>query len=211
MHTGVEPPQGVWWKPAHKSEKVWVWVAFVWCMILFAMMPLWHWKGGQNPSGIRARVEPAAFQARTMEFIEEYQVGVDNGIPVVEPPPGADIYMYGRMWAWEPVLILKTNTEYILHLSSLDLNHGFNLYPLNINFQIVPGYDYGLRIKTSEAGDYRVICNEFCGVGHHLMVGRVIVEDAEAPVAIGAEGGADATNADVYEVKPMVVKTGGDE
>jgi hypothetical protein len=43
------------------------------------------------------------------------------------------------------------------------------------------------------------------------MVGRVIVEDAEAPVAIGAEGGADATNADVYEVKPMVVKTGGDE
>lgn len=210
MHTGVEPPQGVWWKPAHKSEKVWVWVAFAWCMILFAMMPLWHWKGGQNPSGIRSRVEPAAFQARTIEFIEQYRVGEDNGIPVVEPPPGADIYMYGRMWAWEPVLKLKVNTEYILHLSSLDLNHGFNLYPLNINFQIVPGYDYGLRIKATEAGDYRVICNEFCGVGHHLMVGRVIVEDPAAPLAEGANPAGDAANGTAYEVKPVAANAGGD-
>ena len=212
MHTGVEPPQGVWWKPAHKSEKVWVWVAFGWCMVLFAMMPLWHWKGGQNPSGIRARVEPDAYRARTLEFIEQYQVGVDNGLPVVEPPPGADVYMYGRMWAWEPVLKLKANTEYTLHLSSLDLNHGFSLYPLNINFQVVPGYDYGLRIKASEAGDYRIICNEFCGVGHHTMVGRVIVEEGPEPLA-GEEGPellADETDPNTYVVKPMISNAGGD-
>jgi cytochrome c oxidase subunit 2 len=103
------------------------------------------------------------------------------------------------------VLKLKTNTEYILHLSSLDLNHGFNLYPLNINFQIVPGYDYGLRIRTSEAGDYRVICNEFCGVGHHLMVGRVIVEEGPEPLADD-----DDDDANVFEVKPIAANAGGD-
>ena len=27
------------WKPAHKAEKTWVVIAFIWCMILFAMMP----------------------------------------------------------------------------------------------------------------------------------------------------------------------------
>ena len=32
-HTGLDSPQGIWWKPAHKAEKVWVAIAFAgaWC------------------------------------------------------------------------------------------------------------------------------------------------------------------------------------
>jgi cytochrome c oxidase subunit 2 len=191
LTTGLVSPQGRWWVPAHRSEKVWFAIAFAWCMVLFAMMPLWHWKGGQNPTGIRRKVEPAAFQARTEQFVKDYQVGVMNGIPVVEPPAGADVYLMGRMWSWYPVLKLKKDTEYTLHLSSIDVNHGFSLYPVNINFQIVPGYDYGLRISPTAAGDFSIICNEFCGVGHHMMLGKVIVTDdagnAPRPTAAAAE------------------------
>jgi cytochrome c oxidase subunit 2 len=173
--TGVTPPQGIWWKPAHKSEKIWFTIAFIWCMVLFAMMPFWHFKGGQNPSGIRGKVDPAAYSARVQQFIADYQVGTENGIPVVAPPAGSDVYLQGQMWQWVPILELREGVEYILHLSSVDVNHGFNLYPFNVNFQVVPGYDYGLRITPTEAGDYRIVCNEFCGVGHHLMVGKVTV------------------------------------
>ncbi len=128
MHTGIEAPQGVWWKPAHRAERLWVSIAFVWCLVLFAMMPFWHLQGGQNPSGIRAKVEPEAFMARTQEFIAAYQVGEENGIPVVEPPPGSDVYMIGMMWRWIPALRLQQGAEYYtLHLSSLDINHGFSL------------------------------------------------------------------------------------
>jgi cytochrome c oxidase subunit II len=183
MHTGLVAPRGRWWVPAHKSEKVWFAIAFAWCMILFAMMPLWHWKGGQNVSGIRSKVEPAAFMARVDQFVADYKVGELNGLPVVEPPPGSDIYLLGRMWTWYPVLKLTKGVEYTLHLSSTDINHGFSLYPVNINFQVVPGYDYGLRIVPTEAGEFGIICNEFCGVGHHMMLGRVIVtnEDGSMP------------------------------
>ncbi len=182
-HTGLEPPRGIWWKPAHRSEKIWVSIAFGWCMVLFAMMPLWHLRGGQNPSGIRARVEPEAFEARLREFVADYRVGEENGIPIVAPPPGSDIYLMGRMWVWSPILRLQKDAEYTLHLSSRDVNHGFNLYPFNVNFQVVPGYDYGLRVTPTEAGEFRIVCNEFCGVGHHLMVGRVIVVDGEDAAA----------------------------
>jgi cytochrome c oxidase subunit 2 len=65
----------------------------------------------------------------------------------------------------------------MLHISSLDVNHGFSLFPMNVNFQVVPGYDYGLRVTPTASGDFRIICNEFCGIGHHTMVGRVIVVD----------------------------------
>lgn len=177
-HTGIDSPRGIWWKKAHKTERVWVGIAFAWCMVLFAMMPLWHLKGGQNPSGIRRRTNPQAFFQRTQEFIRQYKVGEDRGFPIVAPPPGSDIYLLAMTFQWTPILKLQENVEYTLHLSSLDVNHGFSLYPLNVNFQVVPGYDYGLRVKPTAAGDFRIICNEFCGIGHHTMVGRVIVVDS---------------------------------
>jgi cytochrome c oxidase subunit II len=178
--TGMEAPKGVWWKPVHGAEKVWLAVAFAWCMVLFAMMPLWHWKGGQNPSGIRAKVDPAVFAERVDQFIADYQVGEENGYPIVEPPVGSDIYLLGRMWSWEPILKLQKGAEYVLHMSSIDVNHGFALYPINVNFQVVPGYDYGLRITPTEAGEFLIICNEFCGINHHNMLGKMIVVDPDA-------------------------------
>jgi cytochrome c oxidase subunit 2 len=177
MHSAIVPPKGVWWKPAAPQEKRWVTVSFFWCMILFAMMPLWHFKGGQNPSGERYKVDPQAFAERTNKFISDYKVGEEKGIPVVAPPPGSHVYLVGRMWQWYPVLKLKKGAEYILHLSSTDVNHGFSLYPVKLNFQVVPGYDYGLKITPTESGDFRILCNEFCGIGHHMMVGKVLVEE----------------------------------
>jgi cytochrome c oxidase subunit 2 len=188
IHTGLDSPRGIWWKPAHRNEKLWVSIAFAWCMVLFAMMPLWHWKGGQNPSGIRRKVEPAAYYKRTQEFIAQYKVGEDHGIPIVAPPPGSDIYLAAMTYQWTPILKLQQGAEYTLHLSALDVNHGFNLNPLNVNFQVVPGYDYGLRVTPTAAGDFRIICNEFCGIGHHTMVGRVIVVNEQGEEVARAGG-----------------------
>ncbi len=178
MHSGITPPEGNWWQPIPRDEKRWIIVSFVWCMIMFAIMPLWHWKGGQNPTGIRGKVTTKDFRARTDQFIKDYKVGEDAGrIPICEPPPGADVYLEASMWRWRPVLKLKKGATYTIHMSSVDVNHGFGLYPLNLNFQVVPGYDYALRMTPSETGDLRIICNEFCGVGHHNMVGKIVVED----------------------------------
>ena len=136
VHTGLEPVPGIWWRPAHKAEKVWVGIAFAWCMVLFAMMPLWHYRGGQNPAGVRTRVDPKAFYARTVEFANQYKVGEDRGFPIVQPPPGADVYLVGTTFSWYPILQLQAGKEYVLHLSSADVNHGFSLFPININFQV---------------------------------------------------------------------------
>lgn len=177
MHSGITPPEGTWWLPVPKDEKRWIVVSFVWCMIMFAIMPLWHWKGGQNPSGIRGKVNPKDFRARTQRFIKDYKVGTEKGVAICEPPPGADVYLQASMWRWDPVLKLKKGATYTIHMSSVDVNHGFGLYPLNLNFQVVPGYDYALRMTPNQSGDFRIICNEFCGVGHHNMVGKIVVED----------------------------------
>jgi heme/copper-type cytochrome/quinol oxidase subunit 2 len=43
-------------------------------------------------------------------------------------------------------------------------------------------------VTPTEAGDFRIVCNEFCGVGHHVMVGRVeVIDPAAASTDEGAE------------------------
>jgi cytochrome c oxidase subunit 2 len=32
-----------------------------------------------------------------------------------------------------------------------------------------------LQVTPDQAGEYGVICNEYCGIGHHLMVGKIYV------------------------------------
>jgi cytochrome c oxidase subunit 2 len=61
----------------------------------------------------------------------------------------------------------------------MDWQHGFSLQPENINLQIHPNYEMVLTIKPTRSGKYDVVCNEFCGPGHHLMVGRIYVVDQE--------------------------------
>jgi cytochrome c oxidase subunit 2 len=57
----------------------------------------------------------------------------------------------------------------------MDLQHGFSLQPLNMNFQILPGYDHVLTLTPTSAGEFSIVCNEFCGIGHHAMTGRILV------------------------------------
>ena len=173
----VVPPERVWWtEKIPKEEKTWITIAIIWGIVMFIMMPLWHVVGKQNPSTESYTTTPAEFMKEADAFIAKYKVGAEKGVAVVEPPAGSDIYMVAQQWNWYPVLKLKKGATYRLHLSSLDMLHGFSLYPMSTNFMVVPNYDYVITITPTETGDYHVVCNEFCGLGHQMMVGKIIVE-----------------------------------
>ncbi|MCC6807462.1 MAG: cytochrome c oxidase subunit II [Deltaproteobacteria bacterium] len=170
-------PEKGWFKAPTGSERLWIGLALAWCMVLTLMMPFWHLRGKQNSTGEAYRVKPADFAARVARFVDANKVGELAGITVVAPAPGTDIYLQAQMWRWYPVLKLKKDQTYRLHVSSLDLQHSLSLQPMNMNFQILPGYDHVLTVTPTMAGEYSIICNEFCGIGHHMMVGRIIVEE----------------------------------
>ena len=174
------PEERLWWKePLQRMEIVWISVAFVWGLIMFLTMVFWHVQGEQNLSNEAYRTTPDAYAAKVEKFADQYKVGEegDTGIPVVRPPAGGDAYMLARLWEWWPILELKKGQSYRLHLSSLDWLHGFSLQPTNINIEVHPNYEMVLTITPTEAGTYSVVCNEFCGIGHHTMVGRINVTD----------------------------------
>jgi cytochrome c oxidase subunit 2 len=172
----ITPPEQIWWKPVHTEEKVWIGLALFVCLATFIWMPVWHKIGKQNPPWESYKVTAMQFQQLTTAFIDKYKVGEDHGMPVVHPPAGSDIYLLGQMWTWIPILELEKGKSYRMHLSSVDLEHGLSIYPLNMNFMALPDYDYVITLTPTEAGVYHIMCNEYCGIGHHTMVGKLIVK-----------------------------------
>ncbi len=171
----LSPAEGWYYKRVSKDEKMWMLIALALCIMLFIWMVLWHVYGKQNPSSITYKTSTTEFSQLAEAYVKKNMAGVDNGIPVVRPEPNSDVFVMAEMWRWSPVLILEINQSYKMHISSKDVVHGLSIQPVNMNFQVYPTYDYLLEFKPTEAGEYRVICNEFCGIGHHTMIGRIVV------------------------------------
>ena len=179
--TSIHPPsETIWWKqPLDRVEGTWIALALVWSLIMFIMMPLWHVYGKQNLSNEAYRTTPEAFMAKTQAMVDQYTVRTETNqnMPVVHPPPGSDVYLIGRLWQWWPLLELEKGQTYRLHISSMDWQHGFSVQPVNINTQIVPGYEMVLTVTPDTDGDQTIICNEYCGIGHHNMVGKIYITE----------------------------------
>jgi cytochrome c oxidase subunit 2 len=180
----ISPPERIWWKPLHTEEKVWLALALIFTLSTFFFMPIWHVIGSQNPPSESYKVSPAQFRDRVSAFVEQYvlkdeagEEREEKGIPIVHPPPGSDVYLMAQSFMWYPILELEKGKTYRVHLSSVDVEHGLSVYPLNMNFMALPDYDYVLTITPTEAGEYPIFCNEFCGIGHHRMVGKMIVKE----------------------------------
>lgn len=170
------PDQRLWWnEPIHRLELGWIVIAFLWGLFMFFFMIAWHFIGQQNLSTEAYRIQPSVYEAKVEAFAEKFQIGEESGVPVVRPPAGEDVYMLGRKWEWWPVLELKKGQSYRFHLSSLDWQHGFSLQPVGINIQVQPGYEHVLTLTPTQTGEFGVICNEYCGIGHDQMTGRIRV------------------------------------
>lgn len=174
----IYEPEGNWWTPIHKEERIWFTLALIWMLVSFAYMPIQHFIGKQNPPSTTYRVSAEDFDGLVEGMVAKYQVGttgVDNDVPLVRPNPDEPVFLRASMWEWYPALQLEKGKTYELHLSSTDLVHGFSIQPINLNLMVLPGYDYIAKIKPTSTGDFRILCNEFCGIGHHTMVGKIEV------------------------------------
>ncbi|MFB9274083.1 cytochrome c oxidase subunit II [Cohnella cellulosilytica] len=54
-------------------------------------------------------------------------------------------------------------------LTSKDVAHGFEVAGTNVNAMVMPGYIQKITQKFGKAGEYLIVCNEYCGAGHQYM------------------------------------------
>ncbi len=62
-----------------------------------------------------------------------------------------------------------------IRIASADVLHGLHAPGTNFNTMVVPGYVSQLTVTFPRTGEFPVMCNEFCGLGHDYMWSRLKV------------------------------------
>ncbi len=148
-------------------EKIWMWAAGV--LILAFLVT------------IAVGVAGSALQPPShVETIDPTKVWNDprfskRGVTVDEH--GATVIVVAMMFAFQPAeLRVPAGRPVTFRLTSADVTHGFQIVATNGNTIIIPGYISQFTTVFREPGEYLIVCNEYCGLGHHLMSAKLIVE-----------------------------------
>jgi cytochrome c oxidase subunit II len=97
---------------------------------------------------------------------------------VHQTAPGKyDVVVIGQTWSFTPDDIeLPAGAEVTFYATSADVIHGFEIAGTRVNMMLVPGEVSTESYTFKRAGDYLLLCHEYCGNLHHTMSGKVIVK-----------------------------------
>ena len=148
-------------------ERIWMWGVGVMLAAFFASTAI---------AALTKSVHPPSH----IETIDPATVMADPRFA----PPGVSTDARGRLhvrvigmtFAWLPAEVtVPASTPVTFHITAIDVQHGFQIVRTNGQAQIIPGYVSQFTTQFDEPGDYLIVCNEYCGVGHHTMAGKLHV------------------------------------
>lgn len=61
-------------------------------------------------------------------------------------------------------------------VTSSDVVHGFEIPGTNVNMMVVPGEINHISHTFDKPGEYLILCNEYCGIGHQAMSTKIVVK-----------------------------------
>lgn len=97
---------------------------------------------------------------------------------VVEVGPGKyEVRLIGQIWSFAPNEIHVPAGSTVTFVStSRDVVHGLYIPHTTVNVMLLPGQVALAAAHFERPGEYPIICHEYCGILHHTMAGKVIVE-----------------------------------
>lgn len=99
---------------------------------------------------------------------------------LVRTAQGLELYIVARAFTFTPAVVhVPVDTPVAIHITSADVVHGFQVTGTTINDEILPGHVASFTVTFRHPGPQNVICNEYCGAGHHAMTTRFIVDPKE--------------------------------
>jgi cytochrome c oxidase subunit 2 len=89
-----------------------------------------------------------------------------------------EIKMTARKYRFDPnVITVKKGQHVRLIITALDRDHGFKLEAFNLNQKLKKGEASTVEFTADAAGTLPFQCSVVCGLGHHKMKGRLVVEE----------------------------------
>ena len=187
----IAGPDAGWARRFPRDEKIFFLLILVSGVLMTVFAIGWLVWGSQNVPTKTAVVNQKAFAAQVNAFAKEY--AYEGKVWV---PPGKTGYLLAYRFGWTPELAIQEDVKTTIWISSADVLHGFSIVGQNLNLQVAPKHGFGATITPDSPGRYRIICNEYCGLGHQRMTNFIDVVTAEemaaAQKAIAASGGGES-------------------
>lgn len=102
-------------------------------------------------------------------------VGPDNpfGLKPDDPAAADDVVVN------DAVLHIELGQPYKFVLRSRDVLHNFTVPQFRVKMDLVPGMTSYQWLKPTRTGQFDILCEELCGIGHFAMRGAVVVDEPE--------------------------------
>ncbi|MGR9086806.1 MAG: cytochrome C oxidase subunit II [Gammaproteobacteria bacterium] len=166
-------------------EKKWIVMALIIVCLLIGIIGVDAMVHGINPPGRVETVDSASLHL-SEEFAEDnlgLQLGSDGKIVVR--------MVAGRYGFFPKHVTVPADTPVTFRWVSMDVLHGVHMPMTNLSTMIVPGYVAQLTTVLPKPGEYPLLCNEYCGMGHDHMWSNITVVAKEhwaAPAPIASKG-----------------------
>jgi cytochrome c oxidase subunit II len=148
-------------------EKIWMWGAGAIIALFLATVLITSIGGALQPPSHMETIDPTRVFTDARFAHPSVTVGAN----------GATVVAFGMMFGFNPAEIrVPAGKPVTFRLTSADVTHGFLIVGTNANTMLVPGYVSQFTTVFRQPGEYLIVCNEYCGLGHHLMAGKLIVE-----------------------------------
>ncbi|MEJ2312488.1 MAG: cytochrome c oxidase subunit II [Gemmatimonadales bacterium] len=152
----------------HQYEKAFLWLGAVMLGAFLIALLVTSVAAGIHLPGRAGEVDPL-----TINRVEPF----DNP-GVREVGPGRyEVVLLASAWSWNPAEIrVPAGSEVTFLAAATDVIHGLHISGTRVNMMLIPGQISRNTYRFEQPGEHLLICHEYCGAGHHLMSGKVIVE-----------------------------------
>ena len=159
---------------AARIERRWATLSIVIVGVLVGMAAFIGIHQATMPQGHVETADPKTLHL-SGEFIES------NLGTAVEADGSVTVRAVGQQYSFTPqCIVVPAETPITLRTTSADVVHGLIIEGTNINAMLVPGYISELPARFRKPGEHVMPCQEFCGIGHQGMWGKVKVVDKAA-------------------------------
>jgi len=166
-------------------EKKWIFISLASVGLLVGIMTFDAFLHGINPPSKVETIDSASLHL-SKEFAED-----NLGVQVDEKGAVIIRMVAGRYSFFPKHVDVPAETPLVFRWVSMDVLHGVHIPMTNMSTMIVPGYVAEVSTTFPKPGEYPLLCNEYCGLGHNHMWSNISViakEDWHAPVKSPAKG-----------------------
>lgn len=162
----------------HKYEKIWLTTGIAGLILFLIILGFGAFYLGTHPQSHGVRIDPENIEAE--EAFKPENLGltqVDEDRYIVNIVASAFNYDLGVDEEGKPVkhIRIPAGSKVLFQATSPDVVHGLNIAGTNVNFMVEPGYISSKEVVLDNPGEYTLVCNEYCGIGHHQMYATVEV------------------------------------